>query len=168
MYRLGDDLAVRLPRTAEWAGDLERERVWLPRLGERISLRVPEPVAEGRPTDEYPLPWAVYRWVDGDQYDDGLVDDEVAAADDLARFVRELRAGPVDGAPATGRRPLAELDEATRAAIVEAGDLLDTVRGPRRVGPRPRGTGLHGRHGLDPHRPAPPEPAGPRRPRSPP
>ena len=70
MFRLGDDLAVRLPRTAEWAGDLERERVWLPRLSERISLRVPEPVAEGRPTDEYPLPWAVYRWVDGDQYED--------------------------------------------------------------------------------------------------
>ena len=127
MYRLGDDLAVRLPRTAEWAGDLERERVWLPRLGERVSLRVPEPVAEGRPTDEYPLPWAVYRWLEGEHYGDALVDDERGAADDLARFVRELRAGSVAGAPATGRRPLAELDEGTRAAIVEAGDLLDTA-----------------------------------------
>jgi len=127
MFRLGDDLAVRLPRTAEWAGDLERERVWLPRLRERISLRVPEPVAEGRPTDEYPLPWAVYRWVDGDQYEDELVADERGAAEDLARFVRELRAGPVEGGPAAGRRPLAVLDEETRVAIVEAGDLLDTA-----------------------------------------
>ena len=127
MFRLGDDLAVRLPRTAEWAGDLERERVWLPRLRERISLRVPEPVAEGRPTDEYPLPWAVYRWVDGDQYEDELVADERGAAEDLARFVRELRAGPVEGGPAAGRRPLAVLDEVTRVAIVEAGDLLDTA-----------------------------------------
>jgi aminoglycoside phosphotransferase (APT) family kinase protein len=83
-------------------------------------------VAHGSPTEEYPLPWAVYRWLDGDQYADGLVDDEPAAADDLARFVRELRAGPVDDAPATGRRPLAELDQATRAAVVEAGDVLDT------------------------------------------
>ena len=127
MFRLGDDLAVRMPRTAEWAGDLERERVWLPRLRERISLRVPEPVAEGRPTDEYPLPWAVYRWVDGDQYEDELVADERGAAEDLARFVRELRAGPVEGGPAAGRRPLAVLDEVTRVAIVEAGDLLDTA-----------------------------------------
>src|SRR6478735_5939936 len=127
MYRLGDDLAVRLPRTAEWAGDLERERVWLPRLGERVSLRVPEPVAEGRSTDEYPLPWAVYRWLEGEHYDEALVDDERGAVEDLARFVRELRAGSVDGAPATGRRPLAELDEGTRAAIVEAGDLLDAA-----------------------------------------
>jgi aminoglycoside phosphotransferase (APT) family kinase protein len=90
-------------------------------------LGVPEPVAQGHPTGEYPLPWAVYRWIEGDQYADGLVDDERAAADDLAQFVRELRAGSVDGGPATGRRPLAELDEGTRAAIVEAGDLLDTA-----------------------------------------
>jgi aminoglycoside phosphotransferase (APT) family kinase protein len=127
MFRLGDDLAVRLPRTAEWSGDLERERVWLPRLRERISLRVPEPVAQGQATDEHPLPWAVYRWIEGDQYADGLVDDERQAADELARFVQELRAGSVQGGPATGRRPLAELDEETRAAIVEAGDLLDTA-----------------------------------------
>ncbi len=126
MFRLGDDLAVRLPRTAEWAGDLGRERVWLPRLRDRISLSVPEPVASGEPTPEYPLPWAVYRWVDGDQYADTLVDDEAAAADDLARFVQELRAGPVDDAPPAGRRPLAELDEWTRSAVVEAGDQLDT------------------------------------------
>ena len=69
----------------------------------------------------------MYRWIEGDQYADGLVDDEARAADDLARFVRELRAGSVDGGPATGRRPLAELDEGTRAAIVEAGALLDTA-----------------------------------------
>jgi aminoglycoside phosphotransferase (APT) family kinase protein len=84
-------------------------------------------VAEGRSTDEYPLPWAVYRWLEGEHYDEALVDDERGAVEDLARFVRELRAGSVDGAPATGRRPLAELDEGTRAAIVEAGDLLDTA-----------------------------------------
>jgi aminoglycoside phosphotransferase (APT) family kinase protein len=126
MFRLGDDLAVRLPRTAEWAGDLDRERAWLPRLRDRLTLQVPEPVASGEPTREYPLPWAVYRWVDGDQYADALVDDEAAAADDLARFVQELRGASVEGAPATGRRPLAELDEWTRAAVVEAADLLDT------------------------------------------
>jgi len=126
MYCLGDDLVVRLPRMAAWAGDLDREREWLPRLRARISLRVPEPVAHGNPTEQFPLPWAVYRWVDGDEYADELVDDEPAAADDLARFVRELRAGPVEDAPSTGRRPLAELDVETRSAIVEAGDLLDT------------------------------------------
>lgn len=127
MYRLGDHLSVRLPRTAAWAGELERERVWLPRLRGRLTLQVPEPVAWGSPTEEYPLPWAVYSWVEGDPYDDALVDDEVRAANDLARFVRELRAGPVDDAPSTGRRPLLELDEATRLAIAEAADVLDAA-----------------------------------------
>jgi aminoglycoside phosphotransferase (APT) family kinase protein len=126
MFRLGDDLVVRLPRTATWAGDLDREREWLPVLRERLSLPVPEPVAQGRPTADYPLPWAVYRWIAGDVYADGHVEDEALAAADLARFVRELRSTPVEGGPPTGRRPLAELDVATRSAVVEAGDLLDT------------------------------------------
>ena len=125
MFRLGDDLAVRLPRTAAWVGDLDREREWLPRLHERVSLRIPEPVAYGGPADGYPLPWAVYRWLDGEPYDDSLVSDEERAAEDLAGFVRELRNGAVEDAPLTGRRPLAELDAVTRTAIVQAGDLLD-------------------------------------------
>ena len=83
--------------TATWAGDLDREREWLPVLRERFTLGVPEPVAHGRPTAEYPLPWAVYRWIPGDIYADGLVADETLAAVELARFVRELRSGPVDG-----------------------------------------------------------------------
>jgi aminoglycoside phosphotransferase (APT) family kinase protein len=126
MFRLGDDLVVRLPRTATWAGDLDREREWLPRLRDRLTLEVPEPVAQGRRTAEYPLPWAVYRWITGEVYADGLVADETLAAAELARFVRELRSGPVAGLPTTGRRPLAELDAVTRAAIVQAGALLDT------------------------------------------
>jgi aminoglycoside phosphotransferase (APT) family kinase protein len=126
MFRLGDDLAVRLPRTAAWAGDLERERVWLPRLRDRVSLQVPEPVAYGRTTEDFPLPWAVYRWLVGSPYSKDLVRDEEETAEDLAEFVRELRRGPSVNAPATGRRPLSELDEATRSAVAEAADLLDS------------------------------------------
>lgn len=125
MFRLGDDLAVRLPRTMAWAGDLERERTWLPRLRGRLSLRIPEPVGYGVAAEGYPLPWAVYRWLDGELFDDAVVSDETEAANDLARFVRELRSGPTTNAPRTGRRPLAELDASTRTAVAEAGDLLD-------------------------------------------
>ena len=126
MYRLGHDLVVRLPRRAA-GGGLAKELIWLPRLAPRLPLPVSEPVAVGEPAHGYPCRWAVYRWLEGEHYDEALVDDERGAVEDLARFVRELRAGSVDGAPATGRRPLAELDEGTRAAIVEAGDLLDTA-----------------------------------------
>ncbi len=147
MFRLGDDLVVRLPRTATWAGDLDREREWLPVLRERLTLEVPEPVAHGRPTAEYPLPWAVYRWIPGDVYADGLVADETLAAAELARFVRELRSGPVDGVPATGRRPLAELDAAHPGGGRRGGRPAGHPNGVGGVGPRAhraalrRGTG---------------------------
>jgi aminoglycoside phosphotransferase (APT) family kinase protein len=54
-----------------------------------------------------------------------LVEDERQAASDLAQFVTELRQVPVAGAPRTGRRPLRELDDGTRAAIGSAGDVID-------------------------------------------
>ena len=127
MFRVGEDLAVRLPRTAAWVADLDREREWLPRLRRRLSLRIPESVAYGGPAEGYPLPWAVYRWLEGDPYDDELVPDEAAAAEQLAGFVRELRSGSVADAPLTGRRPLAELDASTRTAVAQSGDLLDAT-----------------------------------------
>jgi len=66
----------------------------------------------------FPFVWSVYRWIDGAPYDDGLVDDETAAAHTLAAFVLELRAIEVpSAAPIGGREPLAELDADTRAAI---------------------------------------------------
>ena len=58
IYRLGDDLCVRLPRLAKWAKDLEKECRWLPTLAPQLSLGVPEPVAKGAPENGYPLPWA--------------------------------------------------------------------------------------------------------------
>jgi aminoglycoside phosphotransferase (APT) family kinase protein len=118
VYRLGEDLYARLPRVLEWAESLDREWRWLPHLAPHLTLAVPEPVARGRPTHEYPCAWSVYRWIEGDTYADHLVDDERRAARDLARFVAELRAVdvPADATP-TGRRPLRELDAQTRDAI---------------------------------------------------
>ncbi|HET6950653.1 MAG TPA: aminoglycoside phosphotransferase family protein [Acidimicrobiales bacterium] len=125
IYRLGDDLCVRLPRVPAWAQDLEREVRWLPDLAPRVSLRVPEPVARGAAADGYPFPWAIYRWIGGRPYADDLVHDERQAADDLARFVVELHRIDPRGAPRAGRWPLRDLDAATRAAIGSSGDVVD-------------------------------------------
>lgn len=126
IYRLGDDLYVRLPRVREWAQDLDKERRWLPKLAPHPSLRVPEPVAMGRPAGSYPFPWAVYGWIEGRPYSDEIVDDEHQAARDLARFVAGLRRiDPVADAPRGGRRPLRELDGVTRAAIESSRGVID-------------------------------------------
>jgi aminoglycoside phosphotransferase (APT) family kinase protein len=68
IFRLGDDLALRLPRLARWSAAVELEAAWLPRLAPRVSLGVPEPVAVGRPTAAYPASWAVVRWRPGAPY----------------------------------------------------------------------------------------------------
>jgi aminoglycoside phosphotransferase (APT) family kinase protein len=124
IYRLGDGLYARLPRMARWARDLEQEARWLPRLAGRLPLRIPEPVALGRPDDSYPFDWAIYRWIEGQPYAGDLVDEREAARD-LARFVTGLRRLDTAGAPRAGRRPLRELDAGTRAGIEDAGDDID-------------------------------------------
>jgi aminoglycoside phosphotransferase (APT) family kinase protein len=125
IYRLGDHLCARLPRVQKYAGDLEDELRWLPWLAPQLSLRVPEPVATGQPAGGYPFPWAIYRWIDGQPYADELVEDERQAATDLAQFVAELRAIDPAGAPRAGRRPLRELDGATRTAVDSSRGVID-------------------------------------------
>jgi aminoglycoside phosphotransferase (APT) family kinase protein len=129
VFRLGDQLYARLPRLAIWAEDLERERRWLPALAAHLPLDVPEAVGPGAPSPAYPLPWAIYRWIEGAPYADELVADEVRAAEALAAFVRALRAVPVvPEAPPAGRAPLRQLDASTRSALEASADRID---GPR-------------------------------------
>ncbi len=126
IYRLGDHLCARLPRVQSWAQDLDKELNWLPKLAPCLSLRVPEPLGKGHAASGYPFSWAIYRWIDGHPYGDDLVHDERQAADDLAQFVVELRRVDPLGAPGGGRKPLRELDAATRVAIASSRITIDS------------------------------------------
>ena len=65
IYRLGNELYVRLPRVERrWARGLQKELKWLPVLAPGFTLQVPEPVGVGRPTAEYPFTWAIFRWIE--------------------------------------------------------------------------------------------------------
>ena len=60
IYRLGDELSVRLPRRRNWAdGSLDKEFEWLPKLAPLLPLAVPTPVARGAAGEGYPHEWAV-------------------------------------------------------------------------------------------------------------
>ncbi len=118
VFWIGDELYARLPRTEEWAADLDRESRSAAELAPHLPLSVPEPVAMGSPAAAYPFRWALYRWIDGEPYADELVADEGQAAKDLAGFVTLLRAvRPGPGVARGGRRPLGALDEGVRAHI---------------------------------------------------
>ena len=122
MYRLGDELVVRLPRIEAAAGDVLQEQAQLPGLAAHLPLRVPEPVATGRPGEGFPWHWSVYRWLPGVPAALDRVDDPRRLATDLADLVRALQSMPSDAVPPTPvpgyrRLPLATRDEPTRAAI---------------------------------------------------
>lgn len=66
MYRLGDSLAVRLPRRAMAAALVLNEQTWLPRLAQTLPILVPNPVRVGGPGRGYPWSWSVLPWFSGE------------------------------------------------------------------------------------------------------
>ncbi|MFJ4717413.1 aminoglycoside phosphotransferase family protein [Streptomyces sp. NPDC088785] len=126
IHRLGDELAVRLPRHSGALGQAEKERDRLPDLARRLPLAVPVPVAVGRPALGYPWPWAVTRWLDGEVATVEGLGDSSAAALELAAFLRALQSvDPHAAGPAEVRETLADRDAATRAALARAVGTFD-------------------------------------------
>ncbi|MEU5738776.1 aminoglycoside phosphotransferase family protein [Streptomyces tendae] len=120
MYRLGEDMVVRLPLIAGGVTDVATERAWLPRLSPLLPTAVPEVLAEGVPGDGYPWPWSVYRWLPGEIPEAGALTDPVRLAEDLAAFVAAMRGISLPDAPKAYRGgPLTTLDTPTRAALDE-------------------------------------------------
>ena len=103
LFRLGDDLVVRLPLHPGSAAAVDMELTWLPRLAPRLPLAVPIPVAAGAPDEVFPRPWAVFRWLRGVGVDTYQDIDLVDAAIRLGQFVAALRNVEVTGAPASLR-----------------------------------------------------------------
>jgi aminoglycoside phosphotransferase (APT) family kinase protein len=128
IYRLGDELSVRLRRRREWGGSLDKEFEWLPKLAPLLPLRVPTPVARGAPGEGYPHEWAVYDWIDGEDAAEAPLDLRRAAVD-LAEFLQALRRiDPTGGPPRGGRGgPLRPRDEATRAGIAALAGMIDAA-----------------------------------------
>jgi aminoglycoside phosphotransferase (APT) family kinase protein len=69
VWRLGADLAVRLPRRALAAPLILHEQRVLPGIAARLAasgIGVPAPVVDGRPGFGYPWSWSVVPWFEGD------------------------------------------------------------------------------------------------------
>ena len=109
IFRLGDDLALRLPRRAGPTTPGGKELDWLPRLAPLLPLEIPVPVAQGRPSGDYPWFWAVHTWIDGEIAPVEAID-AIAAARDLAGFVAALQQVDPTDAPRGRGIPLAERD----------------------------------------------------------
>lgn len=65
VFRLGDALAVRMPRRALARDLIASELEWLPLLAPTLPVAIPAAVRGGVPALGYPWPWAVVPWFDG-------------------------------------------------------------------------------------------------------
>lgn len=99
VFRLGQELAVRLPRSPDYAQDLETEVSWLPRIAAATTTPTPELVLTGKPSALFPRPWAVVTWLPGERPRDLQAEDQRALAADLGAFLEELHRVDVDGVP---------------------------------------------------------------------
>lgn len=125
--RLGDELAVRLPRRVAAATLIEHEQRWLPVLAPRLPLPVPVPLRIGRPEFGFPWSWSIVRWHDGERAVDTSLADPTREARRLGAFMSALHDVAPPDAPANpvrdtfaGNRP-----ERFDAALARVSSVLD-------------------------------------------
>lgn len=133
IYRLGSDMAVRLPRHAGAALQIKKESLWLPRLAPHLPLAVPVPLALGMPASGYPFHWSVCQWLPGKDAVSSPIDDLHGAAISLSRFISALRKINITGGPPPGAHnffrgaSLTSRDVQTRAAIESLTGIIETA-----------------------------------------
>jgi aminoglycoside phosphotransferase (APT) family kinase protein len=129
LFRLGEDLLVRLPRQPGGSATISKEATWLPVLGPLLPVSVPDVVAVFEPDREYPERWSVVRWIDGAHPE--VVDPDTSVdprredlAKNLAAVIRALSQAEVPAAAVNSPQlqwyrgePLVTMDQATRENI---------------------------------------------------
>jgi aminoglycoside phosphotransferase (APT) family kinase protein len=90
IYRLGDDVTVRLPGIHGATGQGDKEHRWLPRLAPLLPLAIPVPLARGTPAEGYPWHWSVNRWIEGETATIERIADARQAVTELAQFIAAL------------------------------------------------------------------------------
>jgi len=130
-FRLGDELAVRLPSADAYVAQVEKEHRWLPILAPHLPVPIPEPVALGRPGGGFPRPWSIYRWIPGDTARVDRIANLSMFAADVARFLAALYAIDPRGGPSPGTHnffrggPVDTYDEQSRGSIRLLADEID-------------------------------------------
>ena len=133
LFRLGDELLVRIPRQPGGSETIEKEARWLPYVAPHLPIAVPEVVAVGEPGFGYPEKWSVVRFLPGDRPEVPRPDEAPrhGLAADLAGVVRAL--GSLD-VPEVARsdpalewyrgRPLASMDDSMREYLRDSRPLV--------------------------------------------
>ena len=131
IFRLGNDMSVRLPRI-DWArGQVDKEHEWIPRLAPHLPLPIPIPLAKGQPDQGYHYNWSVYQWLEGDNASIDQIVDPCQTATELAQFITALQQIDTIGGPLAEEHnlrgvPLKNRDRITRESIANLKGMIDT------------------------------------------
>ena len=125
VYRLGVDLAVRIPRRRIAVPLIEHEQRWLPTFAQRSPVAVPAPVRVGTSSAAFPHPWSIVPWFPGRSAADLPPADRVGLAVALAEFMDRIAVDAPDDAPVN---PVRGVPLAVRAASVR--ERLERVANP--------------------------------------
>jgi aminoglycoside phosphotransferase (APT) family kinase protein len=129
IFRLGDNMAIRLPRRSAAAALLEHEQRWLPLLQSRLPLPVPAPIRISRPQVSYPWAWSIIPWIEGETADRAPLDNDQGTV--LASFLEALHTTPPAEAPHNPYRGVPLAQRAARfsrcvSALAQRGHALDS------------------------------------------
>lgn len=128
LFRLGEELLVRLPRRLFAADLISHEQRWLPALAAELPLPIPAPRFVGRPSATFPWPWSITSFFAGVVAAEETRPDLDQLARALGDFLARLhRRAPADAPinPARGL-PLQQRTEAFRANLALSAAAIDT------------------------------------------
>ncbi len=132
-FHLGEEMVVRMPSREDYAGQVEKEQLWLPKLAPYLPLPIAMPVAMGQPGEGYPWLWSIYRWLEGETASREGILDLNKFATDLGTFLVALQKCDATGGPIAGPHnfyrggSLVTYDAETRQALSVLKDIVDVV-----------------------------------------
>lgn len=132
-YRLGEEMLVRMPSAACYAEKVAIEYDLLPKLAKHLSFQIPTPLRMGKPSQDYPYPFSIYRWLSGKSLNLLTLNESEneQLAYDLAQFLKELQAiqdveGPLPGQHNFWRGDhISVYDSGFREQIEKLADIMD-------------------------------------------
>ncbi|MBP7703977.1 MAG: aminoglycoside phosphotransferase family protein [Caulobacter sp.] len=133
IFRLGEELSVRLPRVARAAETTAKEQRWLPRFDGRLPLPIPMAMGLGEPGEGYPWAWGVALWIEGRDASAEPIPNGSDPAIALADFLAALQRVDPLGGPSAGEHnnwrgvALKHLDARVRHCLDELTADIDTA-----------------------------------------
>ncbi len=130
VYRLGDTLAVRLPRREQAVPLVANEVRWLPLIGQLVTIPTPQPVFAGSPSDAFDRPWSVVEFLPGEAVSGVGVAERTVFARQLADFLWSLHVPAPASAPINPVRGGSLATPAAAERFAERFALLDAAGHP--------------------------------------